>query len=353
MRPGEAGGIEQATYELISAIARIDRRNRYLILAPRSALQDWDFPRDFDVSLHDSDAGSVPSALEFDGVHSLSGYIHPDLIERPGVLTMNDLQHVHHPEFFTPDDWRLREKVYRDSVERARHVVCISEFTRQDVHRSFGAPLEKLTTIWIIPGHWAALPLPEAKRREILGPLGVKPPFLLFPGHGWPHKNHARLVEAFAQARHALPPDLTLVFTGRPFGPDHPALARIRESDLGSRIVHLGYRSRLELRALLHECHALVFPSLFEGFGMPVAEAIIAAKPVACSNVTSLPEIGGDAVLLFDPMDVDDIAKRLVDVSTRGDVRDALVQAARRRSTAFSAERSARQTLAVYDQAFA
>jgi glycosyltransferase involved in cell wall biosynthesis len=96
----------------------------------------------------------------------------------------------------------------------------------------------------------------------------------------------------------------------------------------------------------------LVFPSLFEGFGMPVAEALIAGKPVACSNVTSLPEIAGDAALMLDPHDTQDMAARLLELATRADLRAELSERALRRRTLFSARRSALQTLSIYHRVF-
>jgi glycosyltransferase involved in cell wall biosynthesis len=384
MELGHAGGIEQATYELVSAIAQIDRRNGYRVMAPRSACCEWEFPQGFDVQLHYSDhiecelearrsllvnglAESVGMApilntamrnlaqyrkLDFDLVHSVAGYTHPDLIGFPNILTINDLQHIHYPEFFTPQQYEERERLYRESADRANHIICISEFTRQDVHRQYGVPLEKMSTVWIVPSRNVWQPIDEGRRDAILERMGLSSPFLFFPAHCWPHKNHARLVDAFSRVLGRLPPELKLMLTGRAFPDDHPAAAMIRERGLESRVLHLGYRSPLEIQALFQGCMSLVFPSLFEGYGMPVAEAIIAGKPVLCSNVTSLPEIAGDAALTFDPMDVEAIGEALVEISTRPDLRASLSDAAIRRRNLFAARRSAIQTMSVYNRVY-
>jgi glycosyltransferase involved in cell wall biosynthesis len=360
MELGRAGGIEQATYELVAAVSQIDRSNRYEILAPRSACHEWDFAPDFKVGLHYSDAeergveilDKSHGARPFDMVHSLCGYTHPDLLEAPGILTVNDLQHLEYPEFFSSSDWSDRESLYRRSAANARHIICISEFTRQDLHRRYAVALEKMTTVWIIPGRSAWKVVPEASRESLLAGMGLAQPFLLFPAHCWPHKNHARLVEAIGLVESSLPAGLKLVLTGSPFPQDHPAATLIRERGLARRIVHTGYRSPLELRALYQGCLAVVFPSLFEGFGIPVAEGIISGKPVLCSNVTSLPEIAGDAAVFFDPMDVNDIGARIVEIATQASLRAALAEAAVRRRAVFSARRTAVQTLAVYRRVF-
>ncbi len=381
MEIGKAGGTEQATYELIAAIGQLDHRNGYHLFAPRSTCGEWDFPSGFKVDRHYSDpierqtevlksfltnrlaeSLAMPALLnpamrtlaefrrmDFNLVHSVCGYTHPDLIGFPGILTINDLQHLHYPQFFSPNEWAEREKLYRESATRAQHIICISEFTRQDVHKQYGIPLEKMSTVWIIPSRNVWQQLAEHERQSLLTRMGLSSgEFLFFPAHCWPHKNHAKLVEAFHLVISKLPKELKLVFTGRAFPADHPAMELIREYGLSDRIIHLGYRSPLEIRALFQGCLGLVFPSLFEGFGMPVAEALIAGKPVACSNVTSLPEIAGDAAITFNPHDAADIGARLVELATQPDLRAALAGAALRRRPLFSARRSAIQTLAVY-----
>ena len=384
MELGHAGGIEQATYELVSAIGQLDHRNEYRALAPRSACCEWSFPSGFKMKMHYSDhvereveamrslltnglaeSLGVPPILntamrnlanyrrlDFDMVHSVAGYTHPDLLGFPSILTINDLQHLHHPEFFTPQQYEERERLYRESAERASHIICISEFTRQDVHRQYGVSLEKMSTIWIIPSRNVWQMIVPAARTSILASMGISSPFLFFPAHCWPHKNHARLVDAFSRVLNRLPKDLKLVLTGGSFPVDHPAAAMIHERGLESRIMHLGYRSPLEIRALFQGCMSLVFPSLFEGYGMPVAEAIIAGKPVLCSNITSLPEIAGDAALTFDPGDVDAISEALVEITTSPDLRAALSKAAIGRRNLFAARRSAVQTLSVYNRVY-
>jgi glycosyltransferase involved in cell wall biosynthesis len=382
MELGKAGGIEQATYELVSAVSQLDRRNAYRIFAPRSACSEWDFPKGFQVKRHYSDpvsrqfevAGSfltnklaeglgmypvktphmrslaAYNKLDFDIVHSVAGYTHPDMIGFPGVLTINDLQHLHYPQFFSQEEYAERERLYRESAERAGHIICISEFTRQDVHRQYGIPLEKMSTVWIIPSRNVWQPLSESARAVLLSGMQLTGPFFFFPAHCWPHKNHVRLVEAFLRVASDLPANIKLVMTGRPFPDDHPAAMMIRDKNLSARVVHLGYRSPLEVRALFQGCLALVFPSLFEGYGMPVAEAIIAGKPVLCSNVTSLPELAGDAALTFDPNSVEEIARGLLDVATDSALRVELTEAAIRRRPLFSARRSAIQTMSIYQR---
>ena len=182
--------------------------------------------------------------------------------------------------------------------------------------------------------------------------MGLRGRFLFYPAHCWPHKNHRRLIEAFQMVEAELPADIQLVLTGRQFDECHEARQLIEAKNLQARVVHLGYRSPLEIQALFSSAHALVFPSLFEGFGMPVAEAIIADCPVACSNTTSLPEIAGDAAVYFNPQSTKGIARALLEITTDEKLRAELVAASHRRKPVFSSRLSAIKTLSVYTRVF-
>ncbi len=385
MQIGQAGGIEQGAFELIDAMAKLDRTNEYRIHSPRKTYLEWKFPRTFRHSPCFTDkhelraeallAGTVNGLAtslghpaiwnpamralrrwhrqDFDLVHSLNGFIHPDLRAFPSVLTGIDLQHVHLPEFFSAVDRRVREELYRESSHSAGHIVPISEFTRQDLHRTYGVPLARMTTVWNIPSRAAWLPMAEKRARDVLLRMGLEAGgYIFFPAHSWPHKNHVRLVEAFALAVSDLPPTLKLVLTGRAFDENHPAQLRINDLGLRGRVRHLGYRSTMELQALYRGAKGLVFPSLFEGFGMPVAEAMLAGCPIACSNSTSLPEIAGDAAILFDPLDPEKIAQALVTLSSDPSRRAELIAAGARRKGLFSPRLSAVKILSVYRRVF-
>ncbi len=384
MEIGKAGGAEQMTYELVSALARLDGRNAYRILCPRSTYHEWDFPKGFQCrgfftdknearaeAMHAGVTNGLAGELrmqpiltppmralrayrkmDFDLVHSLPSYTFPDLAGFPTVLTTHDLQHVHYPEFFTPEELKVRDDLYRASCTAARHILCISEFTRQDLHRCYDVPLAKMTTVWNIPSRSAWLQLAPARSRALLRGMGITGRYFFFPAHGWPHKNHARLVAAFGLIVKDLPVDVRLVFTGKPFPPGHPAHEAMAEYHLEKRVVHVGYRSPLEMRALYGNALALVFPSLFEGFGMPVAEAMIAGCAVACSHTTSLPEIAGDAAVLFDPLNTAEMAQAMLRLALDDRLRADLIAAGQQRSPLFSARLSAIKTLSIYRQVF-
>src|SRR5262245_25695204 len=215
----------------------------------------------------------------------------PPVERPPAVTTVLDLQHEEHPEFFGRAELRYRKVVYGWTIRRSRIVVTISEHARHTLIERHGLAPERVRAIHLAVDH------------DVFTPgSGERGGYLLYPARPWAHKNHARLYEAFARLRRGRP-GLRLVLTG--------------EGDYGrlpDGVESRGRVSRVELVELYRGAAAVVFPSLYEGFGMPVVEAMACGCPVACSNTTSLPEIAGDAARLFDPLDVDEIAAAVEDV---------------------------------------
>ena len=206
----------------------------------------------------------------------------------PFAVTLHDVLHADHPELFPRVEGALRKVAYDRSARRARIVVVPSEFVRTRVVERLRLSAEKIRVIPHGIDHGVFFPAEEPTERE---------PFLLYPARPWPHKNHARLLAAFAQVR-AERPELRLVLTGG----GHDGRAVRPGVDV------MGLVSRDELVSLLRRASALIFPSLYEGFGAPPLEAMACGCPVAASAAGSLPEVCGDAALLFDPRSVDAIA---------------------------------------------
>jgi len=204
----------------------------------------------------------------------------------PSALTLQDLLHHEAPGLFPRSERLFRRLAYDRAARGADVVIVPSEFVRRRVAERLGIPEDRQRVIHYGVDHKRFRPGDEARE-----------PFLLYPARPWPHKNHARLFEAFARLRGERP-ELELVLTGG----GHEALW------LPAGVRSLGLVGADELAALYRRAGALVFPSLHEGFGYPPLEAMASGCPVACSTATSLPEICGDAVVPFDPGSPDEIA---------------------------------------------
>ena len=227
-----------------------------------------------------------------DAIHFPLSVMLPPVAELPAATPVLDLQHEQHPEFFGRAELTYRKLVYGRTIRRSQIVVTISEHAREALLARYGLAQDRVRAIHLGVDHDVFTPGDNVSRGR----------FLLYPARPWPHKNHARLFEAFARLRRERP-ELRLVLTG--------------EGDFGAlpdNVEARGRVSRDELVDLYRRASALVFPSLYEGFGMPVLEAMACGCPVACSNATSLPEVAGEAARLFDPLDVDEIGAAFADV---------------------------------------
>jgi glycosyltransferase involved in cell wall biosynthesis len=216
-------------------------------------------------------------------------------VRRPFAITLHDVLHRDHPELFPRLEGRFRRLAYDRSARRAALVVVPSRFTAERATQAIGVSPERIRVAHLGIDHGRFTPS-DAERE----------PFLLYPARPWPHKNHDRLFQAFGLVRRERP-ELRLVLTGGGHrgGPHPPGVE-----------VH-GLVAADELVSLYRRAAALVFPSLYEGFGAPPLEAMACRCPVACSTAGSLPEIVGNAAHTFDPRSVEDIAAAIGGVLDR------------------------------------
>ncbi|MHB1160750.1 MAG: glycosyltransferase family 4 protein [Chloroflexota bacterium] len=266
----------------------------------------------------------------------------------PSIYNPHDLQHLHYPQFFSKRQLSWRETAYRAGCAEAHAVVAESGWVKQDIACRCGVPRERLFSFPM--GAPTALyePVGEQTAREVSARLQLPESFALYPAQTWPHKNHLRLLEAIAIARDEHRVSVPLVCTGVKNGYWPRIEERIAQLALRDSVHFLGYVTPAELRALYRLARFLVLPSLFEGGGFPVLEGFSEGTPVACANVTSLPEYGGDAVLLFDPASAESIAAALVRMATDPDLRDSLRRRGSERIRVFDWSVTARSYRALY-----
>lgn len=269
----------------------------------------------------------------------------------PTVYNPHDLQHLHHPEFFTPAEIARRESLHPSACRAAHTVVVASEFVRRDVAGRYDIDPRK---IQVIP--WAPPPLTESTPAEDFSTLKRKyglseRPFALYPAMTWEHKNHVRLLEALARLRERDGLELPFVFTGykTEFWPR--VERRVNELGLAGQVKFLGLIPREELSALYRAAQFVFIPTLFEAASAPLFEAWQHGAPVACSSVTSLPEQAAGAALLFDPSDVEEVTGALARMAADEGLREELKRRGARRLEDFSLERTAKAYRAVYRRA--
>jgi glycosyltransferase involved in cell wall biosynthesis len=269
----------------------------------------------------------------------------------PTVYNPHDLQHLHHPEFFTPLEIELREALHQSACRAAHTVVVASEFVKRDVFERYHIEPRK---VQVIP--WAPPPLPESSNADDFSTLRRKyelsdGPFALYPAMTWEHKNHVRLLEALARLRDREGMEIPFVFTGYKTDFWPRVECRMNELGLGGQVKFLGMIPREELSALYRAAQFVFIPTLFEAASAPLFEAWQHGTPVACSSVTSLPEQAAGAALLFDPFDVETLARSLARMASEEGLRDELRRQGTRRLDDFSLERTAKAYRAVYRKA--
>ncbi|MGZ5387204.1 MAG: glycosyltransferase family 4 protein [Solirubrobacterales bacterium] len=296
-----------------------------------------------------------PSLQLSDGALELAG---ADLVHFPfqgGFLTRlptiyqpHDLQHLHLPELFPAGERASRELRYRTYCDQAELVVMNTSWGARDLVERYGLPPSKVAVVnW---GSVASLfpdPAP-ADLAETRARLSLPDEFVLYPAQTWPHKNHERLLEALARIRDRDGIAVPLVCPGlRNEG--YAALERrVAELGLEREVFFLGFVEPLELRCLYSLARALVFPSRFEGWGMPVTEAFSLGLPVAAAAATGTPDVVADAGLLFDPDDVEQIADAVLRLWTDADLRRTLARRGAARADALSIDRAVRVFRAHY-----
>ena len=254
----------------------------------------------------------------------------------PVVSVVHDLQYLSYPQFFEAADIGHRDQVFRAACNEATLLVAISDYARDSVIRQGALAPDRVRTIHHRLGkRFGGV---AGTGRAVLSGLGLASGrYLIYPANFWKHKNHEMLLTAFGMAtRGGLPDDIRLVCTGAPCARREFLMRAAAAMGLGARIVFPGYVATEELGALLGNSAGMVFPSLYEGFGMPVIEAMTAGVAVACSNATSLPEIATGAAILFDPRVPAQIAAALLELVNDPARRAGLVSAGLARAAEFS-----------------
>ena len=277
--------------------------------------------------------------------------LEPRMPPVPSVITLFDLQHELHPEFFSPEELAHRRVFYPESCAAAGRIIAISEFTRRCAIERYGVDPERISTVWLGAAtdvDWAG---GRAREAEVRAAYRLPERYAFYPANTWRHKNHARLIEAMARYRDRHGDGLGLVLTGAGDNGQPQLEASVTAHGLGGVVRALGVVPRGDLPALYAGAACLVLPSLFEGFGIPLVEAMLAGCPIAAARGTSIPEVVGDAATLFDPLDPADICRALEAVTRDGERAADLVRRGRARASLFSVATMAERTLEIFERA--
>ena len=345
---------------LLHALGAIDQSNDYILVAlPEDEGAFSGLPPNFQtVTYRKTDSYSLNHLAFPLFLHRLApSLVHiplnqvPLFMMEPYVVTIHDMASL---LFETGSGLRMQTRRFllRRGLLRAKRILAVSEATRRDVHDALGIPADRIRVAYNAPNPDFFRPA-QADRARILERYQIDYPFLLYAGNIRPQKNIPRLVEAFAVAReqlsrHRVYRDLHLIIIGDEIS-RYPSVRRaVIQTRAEKAVRFLGFVPFEALRIFFESAALFVFPSLYEGFGLPPLEAMATGTPVVASNVSSLPEVLGDAALLVNPENVFEIARAIQDALLDDDLRTELIGNGKAQAARYSWDRTAREVLDVY-----
>ena len=355
------GGNESYAVNLIESLAEIDSINQYTIYVTTNEARERFSNRwpNFKVrsTLPHTPLIRIPLTLSAELRKNPVDVLHvqftaPPFCPCPVVVSIHDLSFEHLPQTFNRRSRTQLRLTVRHSARRATRILSLSQHTRRDIIETYGIKPQRVTAIPLAaPDHFGPI-TDNRELQRVRHNYGIDGDYILSVGSIQPRKNLARLVRAYASLRGECSADKLpkLVLVGKCAWLYDETLRALDETNVKDAVVLTGYVPETDLPALYSGALCFVYPSYFEGFGLPPLEAMKCGAPVIVGNRTSLPEVVGDAALSVDPFDVDAIAaaiKKLVNDST---LRKELSVKGQRRAKEFSWRETARQTLVVYKE---
>lgn len=351
-------GSSQVAFQLIKNLEKIDHENEYTILLPDKPLDDLPIAREgWKYKILKPKILWTRIALPFflysnkkriDVFFSPTHYI-PRFSPVKAIVTIFDLSFLHFPEMFKKDDlWKLTNWT-KFSIQNAAHIITISNFSKKDIETSYHINKDKITVAY--PGFNKNIFKSVQSANSALKKYKIKDPYIIYIGTIQPRKNLVRLMEAIAKVE-----DIQLVVVGKHKGEGkegwmyQETLDTPKKLGIEDRIKFVGYVPTEDLPNLLSGAIAFIQPSLWEGFGIPVLEAMACGVPVLVSNVSSLLEVVGEAGLTFDPYSIDQIEQAIRVVVADKKLRQKLSKLGLIQAKNFSWEKMAKTVLKVFEK---
>jgi glycosyltransferase involved in cell wall biosynthesis len=357
-------GNESYATNLIEALAEIDPANQYtLYVTKREAVERFSnrWPNVFvRRTLPHTPLVRIPLTLSAELRWNPVDLLHvqftaPPFAPCPVVTSIHDLSFEHLPNTFTRRSRMQLRLTVRQSARKAARIIAISGYTRRDIIETYGIAPDKITVIPLAASAHFRPVTDERELQRVRHTYGIDGEYILSVGSIQPRKNLARLIGAYENLQRARPAGGVppLVLAGKYAWLYGETLRAIEQSETRDSIILTGYVPDAELPALYSGALCFVYPSYFEGFGLPPLEAMKCGVPVIAGNRTSLPEVVGDAALLVDPFDQEGIASAMARVIDNSDLREELRVKGLKRAQMFDWHNTAQQTLEVYKQAVA
>ena len=357
-----------ATYirNIVRTLGRLDSENQYFLIGMADRLRELDeLPRNFHaIRFTEEPAGirsyfqfrSIVSRLHCDLVHIPHTFWRPRPTACPYVMTVHDvLDYLYRVKGHSNFSQHVHYRLTRFALHHAARIFAVSNFTKQDVARLFQIPENKIEVVYnALDDRFRMGPTNDSEKQMIAERYQVHYPFILYSGRISPHKNVVRIIEAFSALKTELGKegrldDLKLIIIGDEVS-KHPDIRRaVIKSGVQYDVRFLGFVPIEVLRIFYDTAKLFIFPSLYEGFGLPPLEAMAHGTPVVTSNTSSLPEVVGKAAVLVNPENVFEISRAMFRVLTDQPLREKMKIAGRAQSERFSWEASVLRMIEVYE----
>jgi alpha-1,3-rhamnosyl/mannosyltransferase len=328
-----------------------------LLVRPEDREQLADLPANFELVVESAPVYSARELVTLSwrlwrerlDLYHATHYVLPAVLSSRVVVTIHDIIHLLYPEFLPSRLAFLYARgMIRRSLTRGDRIIAVSQNTRADLMQQFAVDGRKIEVIYNGVEDVFRRRLPDDEIERWLRSLGISRPYLLFVGNPKPHKNLDTVVQAYAAARRMARFDAPLVCVGSRAGSEFKIRQRAEHLGLGDQVRLLGHVAQEALPAIYQGATLFLYPTLYEGFGLPVVEAMASGVAVITSNTSALQEIAQGYAHLVDPLDIQAMAKAIAQCMADAEHRAALVRLGLRRAKDFSWERTARKTLGLY-----
>lgn len=347
-------GVEWYSYHLLKQLYKLDDKNHYFLYTPNKLIDDLKpLPKNFSEKIlrwplkkfWTQGRLSLEMIVNKPDLLFVPAHIFPIILGKKNVVSWPDVGHKHYPECYTKPHLKVIEHGLNRACQVADKIITISKFSKNELIKYYSIEPTKIAITYLGYDERLFYLREESEIQKIKEKYQIVGQYLIYVGRLAKRKNLENLIEAFNQLRQNYQPKISLALAGSQDFDFQSIDKKIKESPYQNSIKVLGYVPEEELPTLLSGAEALVHPSLFEGFGLTVLEAMACSCPVICSNSGSLPEIGQEAVEYFNPENPLEISQKILSVITDNKLRNQLIEKGKERVNDFSWEKCVRETL--------
>ena len=365
-------GVGQYSLQLLKALAEIDNKNEYSFVLQKGldeSLSVYRLGKNRNFSFIQGNVSAVGpqkqryyysllrrDSFKFDLLHSLNSEL-PLYCDVKKVVTIHDLKYLKYPHFFK-DFSRIKAKyleyIMKKGVEKANKIIAVSQSTKKDIINILGIDKDKIRVIYEASNFvMYSQQNNNMPNEEIIEKYAIKKPYFLYVGEKRPHKNIEGLIEAFAIFKEKYDQwDTSLVIAGKQYSGYQDYIKKAEKLGVIDLLIFTGFIPNEHLKPIYTQAEALLFVSFYEGFGIPILEAMECGIPVITSNISSMPEVAGDAALLVDPGNIQKIASKMNELMKSDSLKKQMIEKGLKRNRQFSWKSTARETLQVYEEIY-